>query len=275
VGHFASDVPVFAKALMRAFWPGPLTLILPRRPEVGAVAAGGNPSIGLRCPAHPVAQAVLQKAQTLGVYGLAAPSANRFGRVSPTTAQHVASEFDQQEGQGLLILDGGACQVGIESTIVDCSRGMPVLLRPGGVARAALVSALADGGQTLVTPEQAKQLSEQDAPKASGTLTAHYAPSVKVRLMSAQDLRAALGKLVSLKNPGAHLTLYVRDSALFQAAVPLQVEAMPGHAEAAAQILFADLRRMDTPDTEEIWIEAPPLDPEWEGVSDRLRRAAA
>ncbi len=127
VGHFAASVPGFAQRLMAAFWPGPLTLILPRRPEVAAAAAGGQDSVGLRCPAHPVAQALLRACAEMGVPGLAAPSANLFGRVSPTTAAHVLGEF----GSDLLVLDGGPCRVGIESTIVDCSRGVPVLLRPG------------------------------------------------------------------------------------------------------------------------------------------------
>ncbi len=112
---------------MARFWPGPLTVIVPRAPGVATAAAGGQPTIGLRCPSHPVAAALLRAASALGVPGVAAPSANRFGRVSPTTASHVASEF----GASLAVLDGGACPVGIESTIVDCSRGRPVLLRPG------------------------------------------------------------------------------------------------------------------------------------------------
>ena len=129
LAHFAEQVPQFAQRLVQAFWPGPLTLILPRRAGVGSAAAGGQDSIGLRCPAHPVAQALLHACSALGVRGLAAPSANQFGRVSPTTAAHVAGEF----GASLLILDGGACAVGIESTIIDCTRGAPVLLRPGAI----------------------------------------------------------------------------------------------------------------------------------------------
>ena len=121
VADYASDVPAFAARLIEAFWPGPLTLILPRRAGVAAAAAGGQNSIGLRCPAHPVALALLQACGT----GLAGPSANRFGRVSPTTALHVQEEL----GEDLLVLDGGPCAVGIESTIIDCTRGRPVLLR--------------------------------------------------------------------------------------------------------------------------------------------------
>ncbi|MFM8755921.1 MAG: L-threonylcarbamoyladenylate synthase, partial [Limnohabitans sp.] len=122
---FASQVPDFAQRLMDAFWPGPLTLILPRRAGVAKTAAGGQDSIGLRCPSHPVAQALMRAFGR----GLAAPSANRFGRVSPSTAAHVRDEF----GDALMVLDGGACEIGIESTIVDCTRGAPVLLRPGQI----------------------------------------------------------------------------------------------------------------------------------------------
>ena len=137
--RFAAAVPPVAQRLMQAFWPGPLTLILPRRPDAGRAAAGGQDSIGLRCPAHPVAHALLLAcaAAQPPVLGLAAPSANRFGRVSPTAAAHVASEF----GDELLVLDGGATPVGIESAIVDCTRGVPVLLRPGTLTRAAIESA--------------------------------------------------------------------------------------------------------------------------------------
>ena len=138
IAHFASRVPDFAQKLVDAFWPGPLTLILPRLPGVATAATGGQDSVGLRCPAHPVAHALLlacaapsdgDEAGGPPVWGVAAPSANRFGRVSPTTAQHVQDEL----GDDLLVLDGGPCGVGIESTIVDCTRGVPVLLRPGAV----------------------------------------------------------------------------------------------------------------------------------------------
>ena len=185
VALLAHSVPDFAVALMAAFWPGPLTLILPRRPEVAAVAAGGQDSVGVRCPAHPVAQALLKAAGRHGVIGVAAPSANRFGRVSPTTAAHVAEEFAELGDEQLLILDGGACPVGIESTIVDCSRGHPVLLRPGMLTPAQIEAAC---GQPLRERDEA-------APRASGTLESHYAPRAKVRLMSGEQIQAALDVL--------------------------------------------------------------------------------
>ena len=176
--HFASEIPAFAQALMQAFWPGPLTLILPRRAGVAGAAAGGQDSIGLRCPAHPVALGVLAACAGLAppMLGLAVPSANRFGRVSPTTAAHVQDEF----GPALLILDGGPCAVGIESTIVDCTRGQPVLLRPGAITPAELAAVC---GQDVMQPQDLAD-STQAAPRASGTLASHYAPRARVRLMT-------------------------------------------------------------------------------------------
>jgi L-threonylcarbamoyladenylate synthase len=271
--HFAAEVPAFALALMQAFWPGPLTLILPRRPGVAAVAAGGQDSIGLRCPAHPVAQAVLAACADLvpPVHGLAAPSANRFGRVSPTTAAHVREEF----GPDLLVLDGGPCAVGIESTIVDCTRGQPVLLRPGVIMPAELAAAC---GQAVLLPQDLAD-AVPAAPRASGTLASHYAPRARVRLFSAEGLRQSLVAWLAVNAP-AHLSsvgIYARtlpDSALL-AAPGLQARRMPPTAAATAQQLFAVLRELDSTGVAEIWVETPPQATEWIGVMDRLQRAAA
>ncbi|MDD5030811.1 MAG: L-threonylcarbamoyladenylate synthase, partial [Rhodoferax sp.] len=201
--HYAASIPSFAAALMAAFWPGPLTLILPRKPGVATAAAGGNNSIGLRCPAHPVAQALLHQLLNWGqnpinfqfdfknpkqlesdpnclAWGLAAPSANKFGRVSPTTAEHVAQEF----GGDLLVLDGGPCRVGIESTIIDCTRGVPVLLRPGAVTPAQIEAAC---GLKVLLKDELSTLSDS-APRASGTLESHYAPRARVQLLTATEL---------------------------------------------------------------------------------------
>ncbi|MDP2262922.1 MAG: L-threonylcarbamoyladenylate synthase [Hydrogenophaga sp.] len=260
VRHYARDVPAFAQALMQAFWPGPLTLILPRRPDVAAAAAGGQDSVGLRCPAHPVAQALLSAAAAHGVHGVAAPSANRFGRVSPTTAAHVAEEFEQLPDEALLVLDGGACPVGIESTIVDATRAWPVLLRPGMITPAQLEAAC---GQPVRARDDA-------APKASGTLESHYAPSAQVRLMDAQPLQAAL----DLLGPDArHIAVYARTPLKVARGVALR--RMPQDATQAAQELFATLRELDATGVRLIWVETPPPGAEWDGVRDRLQRAAA
>jgi L-threonylcarbamoyladenylate synthase len=260
VAHFAASVPDFARKLIDAFWPGPLTLILPRRPDVGAAAAGGQDSIGLRCPSHPVAQAVLRACEAEGLHGLAAPSANQFGRVSPTTAAHVQSEF----GDSLMVLDGGACDVGIESTIIDCTRGVPVLLRPGCISRAQVEAAC---GQAL---RANAELAMPD-PRASGTIEAHYAPTAKVRLMDARALQTALDLLGA---DAAHIAVYSRAILKTPSAAVIR-RRMPDDAAATAQQLFAVLRDFDAQGARLIWIETPPGTADWDGVRDRLQRASA
>lgn len=258
--RFASAVPAFAQALMTAFWPGPLTLIVPRLPGTASAATGGQNSVGLRCPSHPVAQAVLRAAADLGVWGVAAPSANRFGRVSPTTAQHVQAEL----GAELLVLDGGPCAVGIESTIVDCTRGVPVLLRPGAITRAQIAAAC---GVQVLSPEDLPA----HTPRASGTLASHYAPQAKVRLMDAKALQAGLDVLGM---DAAHLAVYAR-TAVRSHSRKVLLRTMPHDPATAAQELFATLRSLDDAGARLIWIETPPDTPDWEGVRDRLQRAAA
>lgn len=270
IAHFASEVPGFAQKLVDAFWPGPLTLILPRLPGVATAATGGQNSVGLRCPAHPVAHALLRACaapgdgeETLGgppVWGVAAPSANRFGRVSPTTARHVQDEL----GADLLVLDGGPCDVGIESTIVDCTRGVPVLLRPGAITRAHIAAAC---GITPLSKEDLPALT----PRASGTLEAHYAPAAKVRLMDAKALQTGLDLLGA---DAAHMAVYARTE-LRTRSSQIVMRRMPDDPAATAQQLFAVLRSFDDEGVKLIWIEAPSAAPEWEGVRDRLQRASA
>ena len=262
---FAAQVPDFAQKLMAAFWPGPLTLILPRQPGVATASAGGQDSIGLRCPSHPVAQALLQAGLPLGVLGVSAPSANRFGRVSPTTAAHVQSEL----GSDLLILDGGDCEVGIESTIIDCTRGEPVLLRPGHITRAQIEAAC---GRAVRGQDAPQEVSGQAAPRASGTLESHYAPRAKVRLMSAQDIAA---KLQALGPHANNLGLWSNERPDGSAGAGVLWRAQPHSAEQAAHDLFGVLRDLDARGVTQIWVQLPPDTAEWEGVRDRLQRAAA
>jgi L-threonylcarbamoyladenylate synthase len=206
--------------------------------------------------------AVLNACAAKGVWGVAAPSANLFGRVSPTSAAHVQSEF----GDALLILDGGECEVGIESTIVDCTRGVPVLLRPGQISRTQIEQAC---GLKLVNPEALNS----EAPRASGTLESHYAPKAKVRLMTTLEWQKALEAL------GPH----AQNLALWSVQKPLEElmsaglfwRNMPSSASQAAHDLFSVLRDFDARGVRTIWIESPPGSPEWEGVRDRLKRAAA
>jgi L-threonylcarbamoyladenylate synthase len=264
---FAAQVPDFAQKLMAAFWPGPLTLILPRKSGVATASAGGQDSIGLRCPSHPVAQALLQACLPLGVLGVSAPSANRFGRVSPTTAAHVQSEL----GPDLLVLDGGDCEVGIESTIIDCTRGEPVLLRPGQITRAQIEAAC---GHAVRGKDAPQDVSGQAAPRASGTLESHYAPRAKVRLMLAQDITA---KLQALGPHANNLGLWSaeRPSPQEGAGAGVLWRKQATTAEEAAHDLFSVLRDLDARGVTQIWVQLPPDSPEWEGVLDRLQRAAA
>ena len=264
---FAAQVPEFAQRLMDAFWPGPLTLILQRQSGVATASAAGQDSIGLRCPSHPVAQALLQACLPLGVLGVSAPSANRFGRVSPTTAAHVQSEL----GPDLLILDGGDCDVGIESTIIDCTRGEPVLLRPGHITRVQIEAAC---GHAVLDKDTPQAVLGQPAPRASGTLESHYAPRAKVRLMSADEIARKLQAL------GPH----TNNLGLWSAERPASEQGMGAGvlwrqqattAEQAAHDLFGVLRDLDARGVSQIWVQLPPDTPEWEGVRDRLQRAAA
>jgi L-threonylcarbamoyladenylate synthase len=257
VEHFAAAVNPVARRLIDAFWPGPLTLIVPRRASIAAAAAGGQSSIGLRCPSHPIALDLLARARALGVPGLAAPSANRFGRVSPTRAEHVVDEF----GDPVWVLDGGACDVGIESSIVDCTREQPVWLRPGILTRDAVQGA---AGVTVAD-------ADADAPRAPGTLASHYAPNAKVRLMSLPMLHTALQLL---GQPAVKLAVYSRGNALGVTGAVRHVR-MPAQPQQAAHELFSVLRALDAEGVQLIWVEEPPPDHDWDGVRDRLLRAAA
>ena len=254
---FAAEVSPLAQRLIDAFWPGPLTLILPRVPAMAAAAAGHQNSIGLRCPSHPVARALLAAAHARGVPGVAAPSANRFGRTSPTRAAHVVDEF----GDTLAVLDGGDADLGIESNIVDCSRGHPVLLRPGMLTRARIEAV---AGEPL-------RAADAGAPRAPGMLAAHYAPNAKLRLMPTAMLHTALQVLG--ERP-LKLAVYSRGPPPGAARGVLH-RRMPAQAAAAAHELFSVLRELDAEGAQLIWVEEPPPEPEWDGVRDRLRRAAA
>lgn len=253
---FTDAMPVLAQRLMDAFWPGPLTVIVPRAAKMARAAAGGQTSIGLRCPAHPVAQALLRQARAHGVPGVAAPSANRFGRISPTQAAHVESEF----GAALMVLDGGACDVGIESSIVDCSRGHAVLLRPGVLTPERIEAA---AGEPLRSADAL-------APRAPGSLESHYAPRARLRLMAPKMLQSALQML---GDPPPGLAVYSRT--VRPTAAGVRWRPMPSQPRQAAFELFSTLRDLDAEGVQLIWVEEPPPGPEWDGVRDRLQRAAA
>lgn len=256
---YAANWTPLAEHLTARFWPGPLTVIVDRRPDIGAAAAAGQDSIGLRYPSHPVARALIRAAEARGVHGVAAPSANLFGRVSPTTAAHVAADFPDE----LLVLDGGACEVGIESTIVDCRGERPVLLRPGMLSTE-LIEAAADGA--LAEPVDTGL-------RVSGKLDSHYAPRATLRLMDGAQLRAALQVL----GPAfSGLAVYSHSiPPIRQQPGGLRWRTMPARARDVAHELFSVLRGFDSAGVQLIWVEQPPPGSDWDGVRDRLQRAAS
>lgn len=254
----ASDLPSWttnasplAARLAQVFWPGPLTLILPRSKNVPDAVTGGQDTVGLRCPDHPVALAVLREFGG----GLAAPSANRFGRISPTSAAHVRDEFPSGVD---IVLDGGDCEIGIESTILDLSSGEPRILRPGRISAQRI--------EAVIGP--VAQGASKSSPRASGTLEAHYAPRTPVLMLP----RAALEK--EAREQGA---LGKRIAMLAIETLPAGIAglALPAEPEAYAHGLYAAMRQLDGHAHQLLLVERPPDDAQWLAVSDRLRRAAA
>jgi L-threonylcarbamoyladenylate synthase len=264
IAYWVESVPPQAQALIAAFWPGPLTLILPRAAHIPDQVSGGQSSVGLRCPSHPVAQALLREFKG-GKGGIAGPSANKFGHVSPTTAQHVRDEFDTEGDSPIAcILDGGQSEVGIESTIIDLSRIAshgPVLLRPGHISAAQIGAVLG----------VAVQAADAAAPRASGTLESHYAPRTPVLLVPSAQLA---GTLQQMHQAGQSLAL-ISYSALATGMPPLAAQfPMTAEAQAYAHDLYAALRNMDHAAADLIVVETPPSGQAWQGINDRLHRAA-
>ncbi|MFZ6771294.1 L-threonylcarbamoyladenylate synthase [Undibacterium sp. SXout7W] len=264
IHYWASDIPPMAEQLINAFWPGPLTLIVKRAAHIPDAVSGGQDTVGLRCPSHPVAQALLSSFKA-GKGGIAAPSANKFGHVSPTTAQHVEEEFPQEILPGGLIasvLDGGQSEVGIESTILDLSRLAthgPVLLRPGHISAAQLAEV------TGIMPASP----DATAPRASGTLDAHYAPQTPVAQVSASELLPLIATLCAKNKKIAVMSMQktVTDELLAH-------RQMPAEPVAYAHDLYAALRDLDHAHADVILVESLPQDKAWQGINDRLRRAA-
>jgi L-threonylcarbamoyladenylate synthase len=251
LGDFCRDVPAAAQALARAFWPGPLTLILPRSASVPDVVTGGQDSVGLRCPSHPLA---LELLRAFGG-GLAAPSANRFGHISPTSAAHVRAEFGAAVP---VVLDGGDCEIGIESTIVDLVSEQPRILRPGRITREQLVAII---GEVADAPGA-------DSPRASGTLEAHYAPRTPMLLLGREAMEREAAQQRAL---GQNVALL----ALGRLPPGFAGEALPDQAQGYAHGLYAALRALDAGGAHLLLVQRPPDGSDWLAVHDRLRRAAA
>ncbi len=267
--QWAASVPREAIALARAFWPGPLTLILLRDPMVPDAVTGGQNTVGLRVPAHPVALALLKAFDS----GIAAPSANRFGRISPTTAAHVQAELGERIE---LILDGGACDVGIESTILDLSGASPRILRPGAISAehiAAVIGRMPASPATAPADTGDTTKAADATPRVSGSLAAHYAPVTPLRLVAAAamqdtiDQQQASGKRLAVfaqlqrnHNPNEHTGITWMNA--------------PASAAAYAHELYAALRSLDASGADLILIESPPDTQAWTAIHDRLGRAA-
>ena len=248
---WAREVPELAKRLVATAWPGPLTVILKRGPRVALATTGGADTVGVRVPAHPLAQELLRAFGS----GVAAPSANRFGHVSPTTAAHVVADLGRDVDY---VLDGGACSVGVESTIVDFSRGTPVLLRPGGMSRAAI--------EAIVGP---LALADAEAPAAPGTLASHYAPRAQVIAVDLQDVPSAVASArgsVAVLAPDSAFLLWVD--------LPALAYRLPDDLDGMARNLYAALRDLDAQGVDVVIAALPPAIGLGEAVGDRLRRAA-
>ena len=263
LSYWAQSVPREARSLMDAFWPGPLTLILKRASNIHPAVSGGLDTIGLRCPSHPVAMALLNAFRE-GKGGIAAPSANLFGRISPTRAQHVLDDFGS-DSRIAAILDGGQSEVGIESTILDLSRigtHGPVLLRPGKISASDIAEV---AGKKPVS-------ADENAPRVSGTLPSHYAPQSPVSLVTARRIPFVLS---ALKQKDRRVALIHHSSLPELSDDDFSVRMiMPISVEAYSHRLYASLRTLDEAQADVIIIEMPPQDSAWDGVNDRLRRAA-
>jgi L-threonylcarbamoyladenylate synthase len=257
LARWAREIPEAATKLAARFWPGPLTLVLRRAPSVPDQLTGGQDTIGLRMPAHPVALELLRrfggKDDGHRLIGVAAPSANRFGCISPTTAEHVRNDLGREID---LVLDGGPCEIGIESTIVDLSREKPVLLRPGRICAEDIAATLG------TAPEPC----DAAAPRAPGALQSHYAPRQPLRLVApdrwderVQGALRCCGVLSFRARPvGDKSTVWIEAST---------------HAERYARDLYANLRALDLSGCDEILVEEPPATAEWAAIRDRLGRA--
>ena len=255
---WAKDVPDEARVLARTFWPGPLTLVLRRSTRVRDIVTGGQDTVGLRSPAHPWMRAVLR------AFGgaLAAPSANSFGRISPTTAQHVIDDLGiKPRGKVDLILDGGACPVGIESTIVDVCSDTPTLLRPGAITREQLQRAIG------------RQITDAGAgaPRTSGRLEKHYSPRTPLSVMPAGELAAKLAKPCSARL-AVLAPLSLLENCLADVTLAIAAASDP---DDYARLLYSSLHRLDASGADRMLVAAPPDGPQWEAVRDRLRRAEA
>lgn len=258
--YWAENIPDYAWQLAEHFWPGPLTLILKKSVHVPSSVTGGQDTVGLRIPNHPLALALLT---ALGPHkALAAPSANRFGHISPTLASHVETDFGNTLG---MILDGGACTVGVESTIIACISHPPVLLRPGGISPVAIEQAIKCSLSTKAA---------QASIRVSGSLASHYAPVTPLKIM---DDESTINYLDILLQQGLRIGVLVHSpklQALFARRKNVRCIAMPDNPQDYARRLYATLRALDRQNLDHLIVEDVPEETEWLAIADRLQRAS-
>ena len=247
---WARDIPEYAIKLARKFWPGPMTLILPRTKLAKDFITGGQDNVGIRVPQHTVAQALLKAFESQGGYGIAAPSANRFGKVSPTCADDVKSELADYLSTDDLILDGGQSEVGVESTIIDCTNPIPMILRPGAIT-AAMINDLLQIQIEVLTNTSSNQI------KASGLLQSHYAPKAKVFLSTKANPGDGFIALANTPTPDGAIRL-----------------AAPKDNKEYAQLLYQALRLADTKQLQNVIVIPPTGDDLAVAICDRLEKSA-
>lgn len=260
ITDWASDIPPVIWQLAKHFWPGPVTVILRKHPRVSTTVTGGQDTIGLRIPAHPVAQALLSAFDS----GIAAPSANRFGRISPTQAAHVQQELGNRVA---MVLDGGPCEIGIESTIIDASTDMLRILRLGAITAGDIQRAI---GKTIVINHLPTKSTTDTVPRVSGRLISHYAPEAAVKLIHTAHLAIMLAELLAKKQT---IGVISRQTQPYDHANLIWIK-MPSQPDMFAQQIYQQLRYLDELRPQLILIETVPNEESWFAIGDRLEKAA-
>ena len=259
--------PKIAAQLAASFWPGPLTLVLPRAEAIPDIVTAGGPTVGVRWPSHPFIQAVIRECG----FPLAAPSANLSTSVSPTTAAHVNKGLGGKIG---LIVDGGQCQVGIESTVLDLTATPPRVLRPGIIHRESLAAAMANGEFTADAAEDERERNRSAEPlRSPGRLPKHYSPKAKLEVFSWRDERELKSRIEGFaqRSDSVHV---IAHTVIPASAVCGRVSVVPHDPEAFARALYAELHQCDEAGAARIIVEAVPDTREWRAIIDRLKRAA-
>ncbi len=261
LNFWCKDIPPEAWLLVQRYWPGPLTIVLKKNDRCGLWVTGGQDSVALRCPSHPITHELLKRFAGPTHKGLTAPSANTFGRISPSSAQHVADDLGlKPEGKLDMILDGGLCEFGLESTIINLSDGHPSLLRHGVITRAMLEETLG-----FEVPDAGK-----DAPRASGRLKSHYAPKTRLELVGATNLPDRFAQFA-----GEPVAVMATKQVLQKLEGVAFAITAPETVQEYGRKLYENLHQLDAHGAVRILVERPPQGPDWAAVNDRLGRAAA